>query len=157
MKEKKLISKSIRAQSSPFDLSPPPIDHDFLVDKQPVTLGVGNIISEDGFSLLMSPGAAPSIWKAILSQGAIPMGSNAWNKLRFIREPGSIITVDEKKLMVGKLTSYTSGRKQSEHFGLGYIKRRAASEGDTVIVRDNIKGTVVEAPFLSQLRPPSAS
>ncbi|XP_014634408.1 uncharacterized protein LOC114421794 isoform X2 [Glycine soja] len=30
MKEKKLISKSIRAQSSPFDLSPPPIDHDFL-------------------------------------------------------------------------------------------------------------------------------
>ncbi|KAG5000042.1 hypothetical protein GLYMA_08G127500v4 [Glycine max] len=85
MKEKKLISKSIRAQSSPFDLSPPPIDHDFLVDKQPVTLGVGNIISEDGFSLLMSPGAAPSIWKAILSQGAIPMGSNAWNKLRFIR------------------------------------------------------------------------
>ena len=33
----------------------------------------------------MSPGAAPSIWKAILSQGAIPMGSNAWNKLRIIR------------------------------------------------------------------------
>lgn len=70
-------------------------------------------------------------------------------------EPGSIIAVDGKK--VGKLTSYTSGRKQSEHFGLGYIKRKAASEGDTVIVGDNIKGTVVEVPFLSQQRPPSAS
>ncbi|KAG2410408.1 uncharacterized protein HKW66_Vig0010730 [Vigna angularis] len=29
--------------------------------------------------------AAPSIWKAILAQGAIPLGSNAWNKLRIIR------------------------------------------------------------------------
>ena len=58
---------------------------------------------------------------------------------------------------LGKLTSYTSGRKQSEHFGLGYIKRRAASEGDTVIVGDNIKGTVVEVPFLLQQRPPSGS
>ncbi|KAK7369242.1 hypothetical protein VNO80_11278 [Phaseolus coccineus] len=186
----------------------------FNVDKQPVTIGVGNFISEGGFSLLMSPTAAPSIWKAILAQGAIPMGSNAWNKLRIMRgrpapgmeltnefnileaclwssvslnkgcykgqetisrlitydgikqrlwgihlsaaaEPGSIITVDGKK--VGKLTSYTSGRKQSEHFGLGYIKRRAASEGDTVIVGDNIKGTLVEVPFLSQQRPSPAS
>ncbi|TKY60160.1 putative transferase [Spatholobus suberectus] len=186
----------------------------FNVDKQPVTIGVGNIISEGGFSLLTSPAAAPSIWKAILTQGAIPMGSNAWNKLRIIRgrpapgmeltkefnvleaclwssvslnkgcykgqetisrlitydgikqrlwgfhlsaaaEPGSIITVDGKK--VGKLTSYASGRKQSKHFGLGYIKRQAASEGDTVIVGDNIRGTVVEVPFLSQQRPPSAS
>uniref|UniRef100_A0A0R0JWS9 GCVT N-terminal domain-containing protein n=1 Tax=Glycine max TaxID=3847 RepID=A0A0R0JWS9_SOYBN len=59
----------------------------FNVDKQPITIGVGNIISEDGFSLLMSPAAAASIWKAILSQGAIPMGSNAWNKLRIIRGP----------------------------------------------------------------------
>jgi len=33
----------------------------------------------------MSPAAAPSIWKAILAQGAIPMGSNAWNKLRIIQ------------------------------------------------------------------------
>lgn len=56
-------------------------------------------------------------------------------------------------MQVGKLTSYASGRKQSEHFGLGYIKRQAASEGDTVIVGDNISGTVVELPYLSQQRP----
>ncbi|KAE9602899.1 hypothetical protein Lal_00049653 [Lupinus albus] len=186
----------------------------FNVDKQPVTIGVGNILSEDGFSLLMSPSAAPSVWEAILTEGAIPMGSNAWNKLRVIRgrpapgmeltkefnvleaglwnsislnkgcykgqetisrlityqgikqrlwglhlsaaaEPGSVITVDGKK--VGKLTSYTSGIKQSEHYGLGYIKKQAASEGDNVIVGDNINGTLVQFPFLSQQHPPSST
>ncbi|KAI4298990.1 hypothetical protein L6164_032491 [Bauhinia variegata] len=186
----------------------------FSVDGQPVTIGVGNIISEEGFSLLMSPAAAPSIWKTILAQGAIPMGFKAWEKLRVLRgrpapgkeltnefnvleaflwnsislnkgcykgqetiarlitydglkqrlwglrlsaaaEPGSIITVDGKK--VGKLTSYASGRNQFEHFGLGYIKRQAASEGDTVIIGDNINGTVVEVPFLAQQRQPSRS
>lgn len=62
-------------------------------------------------------------------------------------------------MQVGQLTSYTSGRKECEHFGLGYIKRQAASEGDTVIVgeKDNISGTVVEVPYLSLQRPPSGS
>lgn len=60
-------------------------------------------------------------------------------------------------VQVGKLTSYASGRKKSEHFGLGYIKRQAASEGDTVVVGDNINGMVVEVPFLAMQRPPSGS
>lgn len=51
----------------------------------PITVGVGNVISEKGFSLLMSPAAAGSVWKAILSQGATPMGSNAWEKLRIFQ------------------------------------------------------------------------
>lgn len=51
----------------------------------PITVGVGNVISEKGFSLLMSPAAAGSVWKTILSQGAIPMGSNAWEKLRIFQ------------------------------------------------------------------------
>lgn len=51
----------------------------------PVTVAVGNVISEDGFSLLMPPAAAGSVWKALLSQGAIPMGSNAWEKLRVLQ------------------------------------------------------------------------
>lgn len=34
---------------------------------------------------MMSPAAAPSVWKAILAQGAVAMGSNAWNKLRVIQ------------------------------------------------------------------------
>lgn len=47
----------------------------------PVTVGVGNVISEEGFSLLLTPAAAESVWKTILSLGAIPMGSNVWEKL----------------------------------------------------------------------------
>lgn len=68
-------------------------------------------------------------------------------------EPGSIITVDGKK--VGKLTSYTAGTKTSGNFGLGYVKRRAASEGDSVIVGDSVVGTLAEVPFLRDQPPPS--
>ncbi|PON86622.1 GTP-binding protein TrmE/Glycine cleavage system T protein, domain [Trema orientale] len=60
----------------------------FCVNGMPITVGVGNIISEEGFSLLMSPAAAKTVWKTILSQDAIPMGSNAWEKLRVIQGGG---------------------------------------------------------------------
>ncbi|KAH9751474.1 putative transferase [Citrus sinensis] len=186
----------------------------YSVNGMPITVGVGNVISEEGFSLLMSPAAAGSVWETLLSQGAVPMGSNAWEKLRIIKgrpapgkeltnefnvleaglwnsisldkgcykgqetisrlitydglkqrlwgiclsapaEPGSPIIVDGKK--VGKLTSYTLGRKESDHFGLGYIKRKDALGGDTVTVGDNIVGTVVEVPFLARQSPPLLS
>lgn len=52
------------------------------VNRMPVTVAAGNIISEEGFSLLMSPAAAGSVWKTLLSQGAIPMGSKAWETFR---------------------------------------------------------------------------
>ncbi|KAI8532148.1 hypothetical protein RHMOL_Rhmol11G0190900 [Rhododendron molle] len=193
------------------------------VNRMPVTVAAGNIISEEGFSLLMSPAAAGTVWKTLLSQGAIPMGSKAWETFRVFQggttltfagrpapgkeltdeynvleaglwnsismnkgcykgqetisrlitydgvkqrlwgirlsspvEPGTPIIVDAKK--VGKLTSYAAGRNESEHFGLGYIKRKAASEGDTVNVGDNAVGTVVAVPFLArQCPPPSKS
>ncbi|KAA8536550.1 hypothetical protein F0562_029028 [Nyssa sinensis] len=184
----------------------------YSVSGMPITVGTGNLISEEGFSLLMSPAAAGSVWKTLLSQGAVPMGSKAWETLRIMQgrpapgkeltnefnvleaglwnsvslnkgcykgqetisrlvtydgvkqklwgihlsspaESGSPITVDGKK--VGKLTSYAVRRKQSEHFGLGYIKRKAASKGDAVTVGDNIVGTVVEVPFLTRQCPPS--
>ncbi|XP_062077305.1 putative transferase At1g60990, chloroplastic isoform X2 [Humulus lupulus] len=57
----------------------------FSVNGMPITVGVGNVISEEGCSLLMSPAAAETVWKTILSQGAIPMGSNAWEKLRVLQ------------------------------------------------------------------------
>ncbi|KAL5562817.1 hypothetical protein UlMin_032564 [Ulmus minor] len=180
----------------------------------PITIGVGNVISEEGFSLLMSPAAAGTVWKTLLSQGAIPMGPNAWEKLRVLQgrpapqkeltnefnvleaglwnsislnkgcykgqetisrlitydgvkqrlwgislsaaaEPGSPILVDGKK--VGKLTSCVPGREESQHVGLGYIKRKAASRGDTVTIGDSVTGTVIEVPFLSRQQPPSKS
>ena len=57
----------------------------FQVNGTPITVAVGNVISAGGFSLLMSPAIAGSIWRSLLSLGAIPMGSNAWEKLRVIQ------------------------------------------------------------------------
>ncbi|KAK4747588.1 hypothetical protein SAY87_014174 [Trapa incisa] len=183
----------------------------YSLNGMPITIGVGSLISEEGFSVLMSPAAAASVWNTLLSFGAIPMGSNAWERLRILRgrpapekeltkefnvleaglwnsisldkgcykgqetisrlitydgikqslwglhlsgpaEPESPITLDGKK--VGKLTSCASGRKESEHFGLGYIKRQAASEGSIVVVGDGITGKVVRVPFLANQHPP---
>ncbi|KAH0768292.1 hypothetical protein KY285_004163 [Solanum tuberosum] len=184
----------------------------YNVNGMPITVGVGNIISEEGYSLLMSPAAAESVWKAIIGHGAIPMGSNAWETLRILQgrpapgkeltdefnvleanlwnavslnkgcykgqetisrlvtydgikqrlwgirvsspvEPGSTISVNGKK--VGKVTSFTTGKRASQPLGLGYIKRKAASEGDSVIIGDDVEGTVVEVPFLARQIPPS--
>ncbi|KAI3827824.1 hypothetical protein L1987_01910 [Smallanthus sonchifolius] len=147
-----------------------------------VTVAVGSVISEQGFSLLMSPAAAGVIWKTLLSHGTTPMGSNALETYRILQgcykgqetiarlitydgikqklwgiqlsspvEPGSPITVEGKK--AGKLTSYTAGKKENEHFGLGYIKKKAASKGDTVMIGDDISGIVVDVPYLARQRP----
>ncbi|KAK3016313.1 hypothetical protein RJ639_007293 [Escallonia herrerae] len=183
----------------------------FGVSGMPITVAVGNVISEEGFSFLMPPAAAGSIWRTFVSLGAIPMGSKAWETLRIFQgrpapgkeltndfnvleaglwnsislnkgcykgletisrlvtydgikqrlwgihlsssaQPGDLITVDGKK--VGKLTSYAAGRTRSEHFGLGYIKRQAASKGDAVIVGENVIGSVVEVPYLARQRRP---
>lgn len=61
-------------------------------------------------------------------------------------------------VQVGKLTSITMGKNASDPFGLGYIKKKAASEGDNVTVGDNVVGTVVEVPYLArQLAPVKSS
>ncbi|KAF9610232.1 hypothetical protein IFM89_021425 [Coptis chinensis] len=181
----------------------------YSVSGTPITIGVGSVIAEDGFSLLLSPAAAGSVWKTLLSLGAVPMGANAWERFRIFQgrpapdrelsdefnvleaglwnavslnkgcykgqetisrlitydgvklklygiylpapaEPGIPITIDGKK--VGKLTSCAVGREANEHFGLGYIKRRTASNGDKVLVGD-IVGTLVEVPYLVRQTP----
>lgn len=60
-------------------------------------------------------------------------------------------------LQVGKLTSYTAGTKTSGPFGLGYVKRRAAAEGDSVTVGASVVGTLVKVPYLRDQLPPSKS
>ncbi|KAD6454407.1 hypothetical protein E3N88_09113 [Mikania micrantha] len=183
----------------------------YNVGGNPLTVAVGSVISEGGFSLLMSPAAAGLIWKTLLSCGITPMGSNAletyrilqgrpapgseltdefnvleaglWNAISLNKgcykgqetiarlitydgikqklwgiqlsspvEPGSPITVDGKK--IGKLTSYTAGKGGNDHFGLGYIKKKAAAKGDTVIIGDDIFGIVVDVPYLAHQQPP---
>ncbi|EOA35178.1 hypothetical protein CARUB_v10020323mg [Capsella rubella] len=186
----------------------------YSFDGMPITVGVGSLISDEGFTMLMSPGGAVSVWKTLLAEGAIPMGSVAWEKLRITqgrpapeRElskdfnvleaglwnsislnkgcykgqetiarlitydgikqmlcglnlsapagPGSAITADGKK--VGKLTSYTTGKNGSGHFGLGYIKKKAASVGNTVTIGEDISGIVSEVPYLARQHPPSSN
>ncbi|CAM8981767.1 unnamed protein product [Rhodiola kirilowii] len=181
----------------------------YNVNGLPITIGVGSIISEDGFSMLMSAAAAESVWDTLLAHGAIPMGSDAWERLRIYEgrpapgkeltqefnvleaglwnsislkkgcykgqetiarlitydgvkqklwglrlsapaEPGSPITVDGKK--AGLLTSYAPWNKELKHVGLGYIKTKAASEGDIVAVGNDIVGEVVRVPFLMRQR-----
>ena len=51
----------------------------------PITVGAGNIISEEGFSLLISPAVSGPVWKTLVSLGAVPMGSDAWEKLRIFQ------------------------------------------------------------------------
>lgn len=51
----------------------------------PLTVAVGSVISVEGFTFMMSPAAAGSVRKALIGQGAIPMGSSAWESLRILR------------------------------------------------------------------------
>ncbi|KAL6517725.1 hypothetical protein OROMI_033426 [Orobanche minor] len=163
----------------------------YSVGAMPLSVAVGSIISTEGFTFMMSPAAAKSVWKVLIGQGATPMSSNAWETLRVLRgrpAPGKeltdefnvleaglwqavslnkgcykgqetisrLVTYDGiKQRLVGKLTSFTAGTKTSGPFGLGYVKRKAASHGDTVIVGNGIIGTLVEVPFLRDQHPPS--
>ena len=58
---------------------------------------------------------------------------------------------------MGKLTSCVPGGNGSQYVGLGYIKRQAASKGDTVIVGETVTGTLVEVPYLARQHPLSNS
>lgn len=57
----------------------------YAVEGNPVTVGVGSVLSETGFSLLLSPTIAGLIWKSIIEFGAIPMGECAWERLRVLQ------------------------------------------------------------------------
>ncbi|XP_048601755.1 putative transferase At1g60990, chloroplastic isoform X2 [Brassica napus] len=214
----KVEIKDITKQTCLFALAGPKCNQPYgkhqhySFDGMPITVGVRSLISDEGFTMLMSPGGAVSVWKTLLSEGAVPMGSEAWEKLRVLQgrpaperelskefnvleaglwnsislnkgcykgqetiarlitydgikqrlcglelsaqaEPGSTITFDGKK--VGKLTSYTRGRNGSSHFGLGYIKKQAASVGTTVTIGEDISGIVAEVPYLSRQHPPT--
>ncbi|KAL4197284.1 hypothetical protein AMTRI_Chr04g187520 [Amborella trichopoda] len=67
----------------------------YNVNGMPITAGVGNVLSEDSFSLMLSPASAGSVRKVLLSLGAVPMGANVWERLRVIQgrpSPGKELT-----------------------------------------------------------------
>ncbi|KAJ4966522.1 hypothetical protein NE237_018371 [Protea cynaroides] len=76
----------------------------YSVHGMPLSVGVGSVIFEEGFSLLLSPAAAGSVWKAFLNLGAIPMGANAWERLRILQGrpfPGKELTNEFNVLEAG--------------------------------------------------------
>ncbi|CAN4108101.1 unnamed protein product [Withania somnifera] len=168
----------------------------YSVNRMPINVGVGNIVSEECYSLLMFPAAAESVWKALLGHGAIPMGrpapgkelsdefnvleTNLWNAVSMNKgprtisrlvtydgirqrlwgicvsspvEPGSPISVNGKK--VGKVTSFTTGKRASQP--LGDADQESRFEGDSVIIVDDVEGTVVDVLFPVRQITPSES
>lgn len=178
----------------------------YTVNGMPVTVGVGSVLCRDGYSFLLSPSSSGIVWKVLLSLGAIPMDTNAWERLRVLQgrpapgkeltsdfnvleaglweavsldkgcykgqetisrlvtyggikqklwgiqlsgpaEPGSIISMVEDGRKVGVLTSYSVGREEGEHFGLGYVRKQVGL-GEQVRIADAV-GTLVNVPFLS--------
>ncbi|XP_042484029.1 putative transferase At1g60990, chloroplastic [Macadamia integrifolia] len=65
----------------------------YSVHGMPITVGVGGVIFEEGFSLLLSPAAAGSVWKALVNLGVIPMGANAFERLRILQGTKLLMTV----------------------------------------------------------------
>ncbi|CAA7401538.1 unnamed protein product [Spirodela intermedia] len=78
--------------------------HHYRVNDMPVTVGVGSLLSKEGFSLLMSPESAEPIWRTLLRHGAVPMGNSAWERLRILKgrpAPGKELTNDYNILEAG--------------------------------------------------------
>ncbi|WOL20059.1 hypothetical protein Cni_G28861 [Canna indica] len=76
----------------------------YSVNGIPLTIGVGSVFFRDGFSFMLSPASARSVWRSLLSHGAIPMGANAWERLRVLQgrpAPGKELTKDYNVLEAG--------------------------------------------------------
>ena len=50
-----------------------------------MTVGVGNMLSKTGYSLMLSTDTAGLVWETLLKFGAVPMGANCWEHLRIQR------------------------------------------------------------------------
>ncbi|XP_043721983.1 putative transferase At1g60990, chloroplastic isoform X2 [Telopea speciosissima] len=76
----------------------------YSVHGMPITVGVGSVIFEEGFSLLLSPAAAGSVWNALVNLGVFPMGANAFERLRILQGrpfPGKELTNEFNVLEAG--------------------------------------------------------
>lgn len=76
----------------------------YSVNGMPITVAVGTLVSEEGFSLLMTPDAAKLVWKTLVDRGAIPMGTKAWETLRILQgrpAPGKELTDEFNVLEAG--------------------------------------------------------
>ncbi|KAL6494508.1 hypothetical protein OROGR_031308 [Orobanche gracilis] len=114
------------------------------VGAMPLSVAVGSIISTEGFTFMMSPAAAKSVWKALLGQGATPMSSGAWEILRVLRgrpAPGKELT-DEFNV-------FEAGLWQAVSLSKGVIKDKRRSQDLSLMMESNrdCGGSVYHLPW----------
>ncbi|KAH7430903.1 hypothetical protein KP509_08G020100 [Ceratopteris richardii] len=76
----------------------------YAVEGTPVTVGVGNLLSKAGYSLMLSTDTAGLVWERLVKLGAVPMGANCWEHLRIIKgrpAPGKELTDEFNVLEAG--------------------------------------------------------
>jgi tRNA-modifying protein YgfZ len=77
---------------------------EFSINGQPVRIAVGSGLATPGYSLITAADHAASLWSAIGSAGALPLGDRAWNQLRIVQGrpvPGAELTADYNPLEAG--------------------------------------------------------
>lgn len=115
----------------------------YSINGMPVTAGVGNLVSEEGYSILTSPAAATTVWDILLSHGAIPMGANAWERLRILRgrpAPGKELTKEYNVLEAGLWNSISLDK--GCYKGQETISRLITYDG----VKQSLWGVHLDAP-----------
>lgn len=115
----------------------------YTVEGNPVTVGVGSVLSETGFSLLLSPTIAGLVWKSIIKFGAIPMGACAWERSRVLQgrpAAGKELTNEFNVLEAGlwKTISLTKGC----YIGQETIARLITYDG----VKQHLWGIQLDSP-----------
>eukprot|EP00250_Pteridium_aquilinum_P010951 c19739_g1_i1 orf=96-1382(+) len=76
----------------------------YAVEGTPVTVGVGNLLSKTGYSLMLSTDTAGLVWETLLKFGAVPMGAKCWEHLRIQKgrpAPGKELTDEFNVLEAG--------------------------------------------------------
>ncbi|GAB2279076.1 hypothetical protein Dimus_013736 [Dionaea muscipula] len=115
----------------------------FRVNGMPITVGVGNVISDTGYAMLMSTDAAEFVWKTVVSLDVLPMGSNAWERLRIYQgkpEPGKELTSEYNILEAGLWNSISLNK--GCYKGQETISRLITYDG----VKQNLWGLMLSVP-----------
>ncbi|KAI5060163.1 hypothetical protein GOP47_0024583 [Adiantum capillus-veneris] len=76
----------------------------YSIEGTPVTVGVGNLLSKSGYSLMLSTDTAGLVWETLLKFGAVPMGADCWEHLRIQKgrpAPGKELTDEFNVLEAG--------------------------------------------------------
>lgn len=115
----------------------------YAVEGTPITVGVGCGLSEEGYSMLVSTSTAGVVWSVLISAGAVPMGSTAWERLRVLhgRPTAGKELVDEFNVLEAGLWKTVSLNKGC-YIGQETVTRLITYDG----VKQHLRGIQLEGP-----------